>query len=239
MNTPDDPRMSTPDDPIDAVRLTGADTAPTAHDPAPGNPAAGDEPLARALTDVIRAQRLIEAFYCRARSMLREVEVALLGADPALHVVDTGAYEIFSPTPLSLHHPAGWLRRWLGLFFAEPRFLPPHEVDDCRELKLAYLLLNLDPQSVCQAELDLVVLSSFSGLSGALATWLPAVWHRGQFELNVPADGWYGPPDPVDLGYGASMRLQLRRVPLVRVPDRGALQREVIDRLLRRWKELT
>ncbi len=36
-----------------------------------------------------------------------------------------------------------WLRRWLGVFFTEPRFLPPATIGDCSQLKVAYLLFNL------------------------------------------------------------------------------------------------
>lgn len=196
-----------------------------------------DETLRQALTDVIRAQRLLETFYQRARSMIREVESELRVADPRLHMLKCPGYELFSPTNLSLHRPEGWLRRWFAVFFAEPRFLEPQGVKDCSKLKLAYLLFNLDPQSVTEAELDLVLLHDFEGLEGRLQPWLETIWHRGLFDLDVPPDGWYGRPDPVDLGSGAFMRLQIHRIPLYRVKDRDALHQEVIERLMKRYVE--
>jgi len=164
--------------------------------------------------------------------------VALLQAEPVLQLVPTPGYDIYSPTLLSLHQPEAWLRRYLALFFAEPHVLPPHQLVPDQPLKLVYLLLNLDPQSVVEAELDLVLLHDCTGLTGSLPTWIEAIWNRGQFDLAVPPDGWYGRPTPIDLGYGASARLQLHRVPLHRLTDHARLQEEVVTRLLDRYRQI-
>ncbi len=193
------------------------------------------EALARAMRDVIQAQGLIETFYLRARSLIHEAEVALLAARPRLDLVRTPAYEIYSPTPLGLDHPEAWLRRWLAVFFAEPRFLRPEGLPEGEPVALTYLLFNLDPHTVPEAELDLVILHDVTGLTGRLQAWLSTFWNLGTFDLTVPPDGWYGREEPIDLGQGATMRLQLHRVPLSRVPDREALHREVIQRLVDRY----
>jgi len=198
--------------------------------------AAEHEDLQKALEDVVRAQRLLEAFYLRSRSLLRAVEVSLLEAEPSLQAVRCPGYEIYSPTSLALDHPQGWLRRWYALFFAEPHFLGPAGVPAGADLKLAYLLFNLDPDAVAAAELDLVLLHDFVGFSGRVQGWLEAIWQRGLFDLDVPADGWYGRPEPVTLAPGTTMRLQMRRVPLSDLTDAAAVERNVVQRLLERYR---
>lgn len=194
--------------------------------------------LDHALEDVIKAQRLLEAFYLRSRSLLRAVEVSLLTSEPPLQAVPCPGYEIYSPTSLALDHPQGWLRRWYALYFSEARWLAPGGITPDGGFKLAYLLFNLDPDAVAAAELDLVLLHDFVGVSGRLQGWLESIWQRGLFDLDVPSDGWYGRPDPVELAPGASMRLQLRRVPLATLVDAESVERHVVQELLARYRTL-
>lgn len=198
-----------------------------------------DQSLSTALADVVRAQQLLTAFHRRARALLREVQVALLDTEPSLHLLPTGSGgDVYSPSHLTLDQPDGWLRRWIAVFFTEERFVAARDTGEPHEdLRLAYLLLNTDPSSVAEAELDLVLLHDVQGVQGALQPWLNAMWNRGLFDLDIPADGWYGRPDAIDLGLGASMRLQVRRVPLSRVVDREALIREVVEPLVQRYRE--
>jgi len=196
-------------------------------------------PLQTALTDVVRAQRLIEAFYSKIRGLLAAAEEDLARRDPPLVPVPCPGHDLFSPTYLGLQQPEAWLRRWLAVFFAEPRFLAASGLPaGATDLKLAYLLVNIDPQTVAEAELDLVLLHDVQGVQGPLPSWLDLFWNRGTFDLDVPADGWYGRAEPISLGPGASFRLQLQRVPLHRVDGLAALHREVTEPLHARYRSV-